>query len=147
MPEQLLIGSGVILLSIVIETLFIAAASRAISRYRRWLARPPYLQKDIITIVLLTSWLLVALFIAIWLWALLFVLLGLFDRLEPAMYFAIVSFTTLGLGDIVIQGPWRLMSGIAAANGLILFALATAYLLEAMRRLHELQESGSEDRI
>ena len=147
MLQQLLIGSGVILLSIVIETLFIAAASRAISRHRRWLARPPYLQKDIITIVALTSWLLLALFIAIWLWAFLFVLLGLFNALEPAMYFAIVSFTTLGLGDIVIEGPWRLMSGIAAANGLILFALVTAYLIEAMRRLHELQENGGEDRI
>jgi hypothetical protein len=55
-----------------------------------------------------------------------------FDRLEPALYFSIVSFTTLGYGDIILGEDWRLLAGMTATNGLIMIGLFTAFLVEIL---------------
>ena len=60
--------------------------------------------------------------------------LGAFDALEPAVYFALVSFTTAGFGDITLGPDWRLLSGLTAANGFLMFGWSTAYMVELMRR-------------
>ena len=54
---------------------------------------------------------------------------------EQATYFSIVTFTSLGYGDITLQGPWRLLSGIEAMNGIILFGWSTALLFAILQRL------------
>jgi hypothetical protein len=71
----------------------------------------------------------------IWIWALFYLGLGEFDRLEPALYFSTVVFTTLGFGDIVVSPDWRLMASCEAAAGLLLFGLSTAFLFEVLREI------------
>ena len=70
---------------------------------------------------------------AVWLWTVAFHRLGVFANVEEATYFALVSFTTLGFGDILLPLEWRLLGGVAAANGLLLFGLLTAILVETIR--------------
>ena len=45
-----------------------------------------------------------------------------------ALYFSFITFTTLGYGDVTIHGDWRLLSGIEAMNGILLFGWSTAML-------------------
>jgi hypothetical protein len=71
----------------------------------------------------------------IWLWALVYLALGEFDRLEPALYFSTVVFTTLGFGDVLSSPDWRLMAACEAASGLLLFGLSTAFLFEVLREI------------
>lgn len=54
---------------------------------------------------------------------------------EEAGYFSIVTFTTLGYGDITLSSPWRLLSGIEAMNGILLFGVSTAIVLAIVQRL------------
>lgn len=68
-------------------------------------------------------------------WALAFVELGAFGTLEESVYFALVVFTTLGLSDVILPMEWRLLSGMAAANGFLNFGLLTALLIEALRHI------------
>ena len=72
----------------------------------------------------------------VWIWALWFLWSGALGDLETAVYFSLVSFTTLGFGDIVLTRPHRLLSGMLAANGLVLFGLTTAVLIDLIRSLH-----------
>ena len=72
--------------------------------------------------------------VLVWLWASVFILVGAFDMLEPALYFALVSFTTVGFGDITLAPEWRLLSGLTAANGFLSFGWSTAYMVELVRR-------------
>jgi hypothetical protein len=67
-------------------------------------------------------------------WAMTFLAVGAFDALEPAVYFALVSFTTAGFGDITLGPDWRLLSGLTTANGFLMFGWSTAYMVELMRR-------------
>jgi hypothetical protein len=45
----------------------------------------------------------------------------------------------LGYGDVVLDREWRVFGAIEAANGLILFAWSTAFLLSVMARLKALE--------
>ena len=60
--------------------------------------------------------------------------LELFGTLEQALYFSITSFTTLGFGDVVLEPGWRLLAGMTATHGLLLFGLSTAFLVEVFNQ-------------
>lgn len=53
---------------------------------------------------------------------------------EEAIYFSIVTFTTLGYGDVTLSGDWRVLSGIEAINGIVLIGWTTAFLFSVMQR-------------
>ena len=72
--------------------------------------------------------------VQVWIWAMTFYLAGAIDQLEPALYFSLVSFSTVGFGDITLGHEWRLLSGLTAANGFISFGWSTAYMVELVRR-------------
>ena len=70
-------------------------------------------------------------------WAVTFLLLPGETNLksfEEAVYFSIVTFTTLGYGDITLSPPWRLLSGIEAVNGILLAGWSTALLFTIVQR-------------
>ena len=71
-------------------------------------------------------------------WALTYLALPNTDELntlEEAIYFSMVTFTSLGYGDIVIGKSWRLLSGIEAITGLLIFGWSTAALFAVIQRL------------
>jgi len=136
---QLVIGTFVIVLSIVIEAVFIGVAEHASLRYGAWLVRKPHRPRLVASLAAVTLWLMAATGIAVWLWAITYMAVGAFDALEPALYFAIVTFTTLGFGDVLLTEEWRLLSGLAAANGLLMFGLSTAFLVEFLVRVRRAQ--------
>ena len=70
------------------------------------------------------------------LWSFTYLAIGTFDKLEEALYFSIVTFTTLGFGDIVIGEEWRLLSSLEAANGIIIFGWSTAIVMAVVQRIY-----------
>ncbi len=72
-----------------------------------------------------------------WAWAGVFYSLGEFTELSKALYFSVVTSTTLGYGDITLTEKWQLLASFEAMGGLILFGVSTAFLLGVMRRLFE----------
>ena len=71
----------------------------------------------------------------IWIWAVVYLALGEFPAMEPALYFSTVVFTTLGFGDVVASTDWRLLASCEAAAGFLLFGLSTAVLFEVLREV------------
>ena len=71
----------------------------------------------------------------IWIWAIVYLAVGEFPALEPALYFSTVVFTTLGFGDVLSTAEWRLLASCEAAAGLLLFGLSTAVLFEVVREV------------
>jgi len=139
MIQQLLVGSLVIVATIVVTSGFFVAAIHALSSMADWLSRRQGFLKTTAVLAAVTLWLFGALTVAVWIWALVYLATGVFDALGPALYFSVVAFTTLGFGDIIPPTPWRILAGVCAANGLILFGLTTAFLVEVFKRLHGVQ--------
>jgi Ion channel len=71
----------------------------------------------------------------IWLYAVIYRVLGETSGFEEALYFSTATFAALGYGDVVLSAQWRLLSAIEGANGVILFAWSTAFLLSVTSRM------------
>ena len=143
---QLVVGSILILISIVIHASAMAYAVRTIQRHRAWLHRRPHFPRLVAALGGVSIWLLTSMTCSVWIWAIYFLLTGALKDLETSVYFSLVSFTTLGFGDIVLDKGHRLLSGMLAANGLILFGLTTAFLIEFLQRLHQAQADSLMER-
>ncbi|MBO6610155.1 ion channel [Altererythrobacter sp.] len=139
MLTQLLVGSILICASIVLMVGFISVAIASLTRIGAWLVAGNPIVRTMISLSGVVLWLLAALTVVVWIWAGAFYILGLFETFEESLYLAAVAFTTLGFGDVVIGQEWRLLSGLIAANGLILFSLVTAFLIEFLSQLRSAQ--------
>ena len=64
-----------------------------------------------------------------WAWAAVYLAVGEFTELSQALYFSVVTSTTLGYGDITLSERWQLLASFEAMGGLILFGASTAFLL------------------
>jgi hypothetical protein len=53
-----------------------------------------------------------------------------------------VTFTTLGYGDVLLDERWRLMAAFEAANGIIIFGLTTAVVVAVVQRVYFTKTSG-----
>jgi len=139
---QILVGAVVIFVTIVIQVLFISIAIEVLKKRGTWLVKPPFVIKTTIALVAVVLWLIAGISLSAWSWAGIFLLAGIFQSLEPALYFSIVTFTTLGYGDIVLNPEWRILASFAAVDGLIIFGLNTAFLVEFTSRLRSIQEKN-----
>lgn len=126
----LFIGSIMMISSLAISIVLFDFAARML----RWLDRRSRFGYERLPLVfdlgIAGLWILLVLTGSVWGWAALYMMLGLFDSLEPALYFSIASFTTVGYGDVVLEPGWRLLAGMTATHGLLTFGLFTAFLVE-----------------
>lgn len=133
---EIAIGTLTIIASMIVMIGFVLTALRVVRNAEDNYAdhRPALWQfflllSGTVALVLITNT------ICVWLWAGLFRLLGVFPTLEEAVYFSMVSFTTVGYGDVVVEQDWRILSGFVAINGLLAFGIFTAVLIEVIRSL------------
>jgi voltage-gated potassium channel Kch len=59
-------------------------------------------------------------------WAGAYIALGAIGSFEEAVYFSIVSFTTVGYGDVVLPLDWRILGACEAAAGMLIFGWSVA---------------------
>lgn len=71
----------------------------------------------------------------IWLWAFVFYISGAVPEFSNSFYFAAVTYTTLGYGDIVLGPLMRIFASFAAITGLLTFGLSTAFLVGFLVRI------------
>lgn len=69
------------------------------------------------------------------LWAYAYLRVGAIADFEPALYFSLVTFTTLGYGDVTLGPDWRMLAAFEAANGIIMFGWTTALVVTYVQRL------------
>ncbi len=70
---------------------------------------------------------------ALWAWA--YVALGALATMQEALYFSLVTFSTLGYGDVTLGEPWRLLGALEATNGLVMFGWTTAIVVTVAQRM------------
>lgn len=142
---QIAIGSGLLLLTALVSGICFFAMETVLLRYHGWLRRKPHRPKLFVALSFTMLWSLMPVTLSVWIWAFAFLGLGVFEALEPSVYFAIVAFTTLGFGDVLLPVEWRLLGGMAATNGLLNIGLITALLVEALRSVRMRQREAAEE--
>jgi hypothetical protein len=69
-------------------------------------------------------------------WAAFFWMSRVLPGFEPAFYFSITSYTTVGYGDVLLPERWRLLGPIEAAVGILMFGWSTAIIVAVVTRIH-----------
>jgi len=132
---QLALGSVLLVLSVMIAGTSFWLLEWRMTLMRPWLTRAPHRPKLVLVLCVTALWVLLQMTLAVWMWAFTMLALGIFETLEVSVYFALVAFTTLGFGDILLPMEWRLLAGMAALNGLLNIGLVTAAMVETLRQL------------
>ncbi len=66
-------------------------------------------------------------------WSLLFLFLGEFRQFGEAFYHSAVNFSTLGYGDLVMSGQYKLLGPLEAVNGVLMIGVTSAALITVFR--------------
>ena len=56
---------------------------------------------------------------------------------SESIYFSLVTFTTIGYGDVVIDSEWRILAGIEAINGIMLVGWSTAMVFAFLQIIYK----------
>ena len=136
MLEQIAVGLGLVCITTIMHASFMVTGIR-ISHWRLT-RRVPHRHElsRAISVAAFTAWMFIGVVSEALLWALFYLHSPEITRLsdlETALYFSMVTFTSVGYGDVVLTGCWGLLASIQAANGVIIFGWATALIFYHMQ--------------
>ncbi|MCA0918838.1 ion channel [Pseudooceanicola nanhaiensis] len=137
MLMQILIGSGLTIVSTMIAAVVFGGISYVMGRLQGWLSRPPHTGKQMLMLAFGLVGAMLMITASVWVWAAAYRWLGIFETLEESLYFSLVAFTTLGFGDIVLPQEWRLLSGLIAANGILNVGVTSAMIMNLLREMRQ----------
>jgi hypothetical protein len=132
--SNLVLGTLVISLNVVIHTVGLVVLARWMSWIVRWFRLHRHGLGKTIAMVTTVLGLFFVHTIEVWVWALAYLAIGVVNGLEEAVYFSTVTFSTLGYGDITLATDWRVFAALEAMNGFILIGWSIAYLIAASTR-------------
>jgi voltage-gated potassium channel len=143
---SLVIGSFMILLTVAIHAIGASLWLRHVTKWHadRQFDTGPFTLFHAVTRT--AGMLLLLHFIEMITWAVLFFSLpenGGLKNLHEAIYFSIVTFTSLGYGDLTLNEQWHLLSGMEAMVGITVFGLTTAMLFAVIQRVWQLKRQST----
>ena len=131
----LVIGTGVILCTVVIHALAVITVVHVLRHERRLGRAGAGFWRDVIIVAGTVMLALGAHLIEIAAWAVVFTLCGEFPHLTAAFYHSAVNYTSLGYGDVVMSASWKLLGPLEAGDGMLMFGVSTAMLFAVTLRL------------
>lgn len=137
LPHQILWGSAFLGLCFVIEILFLTWCTVAIQKMTGKSGARGVFLATAGPIAIALAFIVATHTIQVWIWAIVWVLLEVLPDWNTALYFSLVTFTTLGYGDIVLGEALRIFGSFAAVTGLLAFGLSTAYMVALMTRVFQ----------
>ena len=130
---QLFLATIMSLVTVVIHLTGLAFLVRLLRSHHR-LVRP--LKSAPVAVLLIATATIFAIHtVEIWLYALLYVLLGALGTFEAALYFSTVTYSSVGYGDVLLRQEWRILGAIEGATGILMIGWSTAFLVSMLGQL------------
>ena len=129
MFSQLAVGSGLLLSTTFVHAVFtrVAVGMFGHGHAQHWYLRGGWGRLAAVGTVVLMMFF--ASLLEALMWAVAYMAIGAMASFEPALYFSIVTYTTLGYGDLTLHPDWRLLGSFEGANGTIMFGWTTAMIV------------------
>jgi hypothetical protein len=90
-------------------------------------------------LIRLAAWAVAIHCVEIAVWALFYWWQKCLPDFESSLYFAIVTYTTVGYGDLVLPQGWRLLAGIEALTGILMCGWSTGFFFAIVSRIYTLR--------
>lgn len=134
MVSNLALGTLVISLNVIVHTVGLVVLARWMSWIVLWFSLHRHSLGKTVAMVTTVLGLFLVHTVEIWIWAVVYLAVGVVAGLEDAVYFSTVTFATLGYGDITPPSDWRVFAALEGINGFILIGWSIAYLVAASTR-------------
>jgi voltage-gated potassium channel len=131
------------LLALVLVSMCMILQSGGTILLIHWLARRRHLLESRLArrrmglLLRIFLWIVVIHLVQVSVWALGFRWTGQLPDLETASYFSLVTFTTIGFGDVVLPPGWRLLAGVEGLTGIMLIGWSTALMFTVVNLMYE----------
>ncbi len=135
MLASIALGSTLILITTVVHAAamtFLLWWLRA-SHAERWALRTVWTRVRLVCFAVMVLFFASLAEVAIW--GATYIATGALSEIEPAAYFSMVTYTSLGYGDIVLPKEMRLLGSFEAACGIMMFGWTTALIFAFVQRL------------
>lgn len=128
-------GSVYLSACLILQILVLVWCGSALIRLIAWFQKPfRTLQRGAILLVAIFA-ILANHTVQVWIWSLAFFESGAIADWNSAVYFSLVTYTTVGYGDVVLGPGLRIFAALASVNGVFAFGISTAFLVNAMGRI------------
>jgi len=87
-------------------------------------------------LVRLMWWLILIHLISISIWGLFYFWQDCLPDAESAFYFAGVTYTTVGYGDLVLPKPWRMLGPVEGLTGILMCGLSAGLFFAVVTRIY-----------
>jgi hypothetical protein len=129
---KLLIAGGLVVLTVVMQAVGLAALVRAMMRMHALTTSGFW---PITRFVIgLTCWLILIHSLEISVWGLFYFWWDLLPDAGSAFYFSAGAYTTAGSGDLVLPKPWRMLAPIEALTGILMCGVSTGLFFAVVNR-------------
>ena len=87
-------------------------------------------------LIRVTWWLILIHLIEISIWGLFFLWKDCLPDAESAFYFAGVTYTTIGYGDLVLKEPWRMLGPVEGLTGILMCGLSAGIFFAVVAKIY-----------
>lgn len=133
-----IVGILLIVVTVVLQGFGTMYLIKRFDRYHNDVTHHNFQGKSLNLVVTATLFLIVVHLFQAAFWAVAYMLLPEiteFKTFEESYYFSLVTFTTLGYGDLIIASENRILAGLEAISGIILLGWSTAFMIAVFREL------------
>ena len=137
MFTKLVIAAAIVSVSLIIHMAGILLMAESLLRRREELERSLSRRRFAVLMIALFAGILFLHVIQTSLWAVFYYTQELFSDFETSLYFSMVSFTTIGYGDVLLPRNWRLLGVIEGFSGVLLCGVSTAFIFAVVNAIFQ----------
>ena len=137
MLTEIAIAAAIVSVCLMIHLTGILLMAEWLFQWRDAIQRAPTRKLFALLIVTLCGGILLLHLIQTALWAVYYYTQSLFSDFETSLYFSMVSFTTLGYGDVLLPKRWRLLGVIEGFSGVLLCGISTAFIFAVINAVFQ----------
>lgn len=139
MAVQILLGSLILGLCSSINLFLMVLYTNALRQFSSNSKFSATLLRHILLISTTFAIIILAHTIQVWIWAFSLIALGALNDYSDAVYFSLVTYTTVGYGDVTLSSDFRIFGAMASVTGLLGFGISTAFLVEIITKIFATQ--------
>ena len=128
MLTKIAIAAAIVSVCLMIHLAGLLLMAEWLLQWREDLERSPSRKLIAFLIGTLFGGILLLHFIQTSLWAIFYYTQNLFSDFETSLYFSMVSFTTIGYGDVLLPQKWRLLGVVEGFSGVLLCGISTGFI-------------------
>lgn len=137
MLTELAIAAAIVSVSLMIHMAGIVLMADWLLRRREYLERSASRRHFALLIITLFGGIVLLHLTQTSLWAVFYYARNLFSDFETSLYFSMVSFTTIGYGDVLLPRRWRLLGVIEGFSGVLLCGISTGFIFAVINAMFQ----------